>query len=44
MSEIENMTEKHGKGPKVQYLFHGTRNTDPELIIHSEEGFDLRQS
>ncbi len=44
MSEIENLTEKNGAPPQVEYLFHGTSQTDPQKIIKSEEGFDLRLS
>ena len=33
---MENKTEKIG--------FHGFRTTDPLLITHGDEGFDLRYS
>ena len=42
-NEKKIIKQKYGKGKTImKNLFHGTRNTDPGLIIGSEEGFDMR--
>jgi hypothetical protein len=35
-------TKNHETGS--QLLWHGTRDTDPDLIIESDEGFDIKFS
>lgn len=36
------MTKRLGQKPRVELLWHGTTNTEPELIYTSLEGFDMR--
>ena len=38
------MKEKLGKAPQILDLYHGTRKTNPNDLIKSEEGFDVRFS
>ncbi len=39
------MREKHnGKNPLIMELYHGSSEDNCEMIIGSEEGFDLRMS
>lgn len=38
----EKYSKKNGTEVEVKMLFHGTKSTNPNLIIDSEEGFDLR--
>ncbi len=40
-NEVEDVEEKNGGNANLQNLFHGTRNTPPESIYMSEEGFNL---
>lgn len=39
------MKLKHGEQQiREEFLWHGTRTTDPDLIIKGEEGFDIKYS
>ena len=42
--EMKYVRSKYGAPAEVKYLFHGTSQTDPNLIFRSEEGFDMRFS
>jgi len=40
--ECEQLEQKLGKIPLKSLLWHGTSETDPKIIIESQEGFDMR--
>lgn len=40
--ECEQLTQKLGKSPATRLLWHGTSQTHPDVIINSQEGFDMR--
>lgn len=43
--EMVHMTERNGdKGISEKLLFHGTRKTDPKVIVKSVKGIDFRYS
>jgi hypothetical protein len=42
-AELTNIREKYNNQEvEEKFLYHGTRATDPKLIVEGEEGFDLR--
>ena len=43
-NEMELVAENCGGVAQTKELFHGTSNTNPELLYNSEEGFDMRFS
>ena len=47
MNEFKRMLRKYPNleiSDMMKHLFHGTRQTDPELIFGSEDGLDIRFS
>jgi hypothetical protein len=40
--ECDQMQQKLGRTPTKMFLWHGSSTTDPNLIISSQEGFDMR--
>ncbi len=40
----EEFFKSENRNPKVRYMFHGTRQTDPSLIYDNHIGFDFRFS
>ncbi|CDW87812.1 poly adp-ribose polymerase member 14-like protein [Stylonychia lemnae] len=43
-NELKYIKQKNGQDPLVTYLFHGTRLNNPQDIIQSQDGLDLRFS
>eukprot|EP00347_Sterkiella_histriomuscorum_P017154 403350461 len=41
---VDNITSQWEKQPETRMLFHGTRQTPPEKIYDSEEGFNMQFS
>ena len=42
--ENKHMSQRNNKAVNEKYLFHGTREVDPKLIIKSVKGIDFRYS